>query len=163
VAVALPEGRTGYVARAADEDLARGRQTRSATPAALEATARQFLGVPYLWGGTSAKGFDCSGYAKTIYWLNGVDLPRDADQQAEAGQPVSLDGGFDALRKGDLLFFVSAPGRQGPITHVAFYLGGGEYLHASGMVKRNSLDPRSPVYSESLVKRLVKARRFVGE
>jgi len=117
--------------------------------------------VPYLWGGTSGKGFDCSGYVKTVYWLNGVALPRDADQQSEAGEPVAIDGGFSSLRKGDLLFFVPSAGRKEPITHVALYVGNGEYLHASGLVRRNSLDPKSPIYSDGLVKRLVRARRYI--
>jgi cell wall-associated NlpC family hydrolase len=93
-------------------------------------TARSFIGVPYLWGGTSAEtGFDCSGLTMTVYQLNGLNLPRSSREQFEAGTPV--DQG--QLLKGDLLFFATtAPGK---VTHVGVYVGGGEFIHAPGRGK----------------------------
>ena len=90
----------------------------------LLATAASFIGVPYLWGGTSAHGIDCSGFTQQVYRLNGVGLDRDADQQALAGSPV------ERARPGDLFFF----GRDG-VTHTAIATGERTFLHApqSGM------------------------------
>lgn len=161
--VALPDGRTGYLDAGAALPLDRWRTTYPPTPDGVERTALQFMGVPYLWGGTSAKGFDCSGYTKTVFRLHGVELARDADQQAVEGEAVPLDQGYTPFKKGDLLFFTArpTPDRSGAITHVGIYLGGGEFVHASGRVKRNSFDPASPIYSETLLKRLAGVRRVL--
>jgi len=160
---ALPDGRRGFVRASEVQDYAAWKTSRTAAPDAIERTARRFMGVPYLWGGTSAKGFDCSGFVKTVLRLNGIEMPRDTDQQALEGTPVTLDAGFTQLKKGDLLYFRPAGTVSGPerITHVAIYVGNMEFIHASGLVWRNSLDPASPIYSESLLKRLVRARRVL--
>lgn len=85
----------------------------------LIATAEAFLGVPYVWGGTTALGMDCSGYVQQVYRLNGIQLDRDADQQAMEGRPV------DEARAGDLLFFGDAR-----VTHVGMSTGDGMFFHA---------------------------------
>jgi hypothetical protein len=85
----------------------------------LIATAEAFLGVPYLWGGTTALGMDCSGYVQQVYRLNGIRLDRDADQQAMEGRPV------EEARAGDLLFFGDAR-----VTHVGIAIGDGTFLNA---------------------------------
>ena len=92
---------------------------RAATPADLIATARAFLGTPYLWGGTGGHGIDCSGLMQQVYRLNGVRLDRDADQQAREGRPVTTPVA------GDLLFFGSPT-----VTHVALSLGAADFIHA---------------------------------
>ena len=93
----------------------------------LVRTAQNFLGLPYLWGGTSPEtGFDCSGLAMAVYRLNGLRLPRSSREQFEAGTPVSAQ----ELRKGDLLFFATAGG--GKASHVAVYIGDGAFIHAPG-------------------------------
>lgn len=160
-AVQLPDGRKGFVRQTDATDLGTWRASRVITGYSIEQTARRFMGVPYLWGGTSARGFDCSGFVKTVFRLNGLDLPRDADQQSNEGEAVAATTSDDLakLRKGDVLFFGPRPGVT-RITHEAIYLGDRLFIHCSGLVKLNSFDPASPIYSENLLKRLVKVRRF---
>ncbi len=158
-AVQLPDGRQGYVPSTAGMEYEAWRASRRLTPEAIEKTARLFVGVPYLWGGTSAKGFDCSGFTKTVFRANGFELQRDTDQQANQGEAVPTENDFAQLRKGDLLFFGPRAGVT-RITHVGIYLGDKRFIHCAGKVKFNSFDPASPIYSESLLGRLVKVRRM---
>jgi cell wall-associated NlpC family hydrolase len=162
-AVSLADGRQGFVPSVQVEPFDAWKAGRRPTPDNVERAAQLFMGVPYLWGGTSSKGFDCSGYTKTVLRMNGIDLPRDADQQGDAGTAVPIDDQLSAVRKGDLLFFGSKATADRPerITHVAIYVGNGEFLHASGLVRRNSLFPASPIYSESLRARLLRIRRVL--
>jgi gamma-D-glutamyl-L-lysine dipeptidyl-peptidase len=158
-AVLLPDGRKGFVAKGDAADYASWRASRAITPERIEQTARRFMGVPYLWGGTSAKGFDCSGFVKTVFRLNGFEPQRDADQQSNDGTAVETGDDLAQLRKGDVLFFGPRPGVT-RITHTGIYLGGRLFIHCSGLVKLNSFDPASPIYSDNLLKRLVKVRRY---
>ena len=161
-AVELPDGRAGFVEQAAVEGYDAWRKSRRLTPEAIEKTALQFMGVPYLWGGTSPKGFDCSGFTKTVFRLNGVEIARDTDQQAEQGTEVPIEKDLSQLKKGDLLFFCPSAEQRTRITHVGIYLGNGVFIHCSGMVRRNSLVADSPIFSDNLLKRLVRVRRFAG-
>ena len=163
IAVALPDGRNGYLINTAGMDYQRWKESRNPVQENIEKTARSFLGVPYLWGGTSPKGFDCSGFTKTVYKMNGITLQRDADQQGLAGENVPLEKNMDQLQKGDLLFFCAKPfsGIEKRITHVAIYMGKKEFIHCSGRVKFNSFDPSSPLFSENLLQRLIKVKRVL--
>jgi cell wall-associated NlpC family hydrolase len=94
-------------------------------------TAEAFIGVPYLWGGTTALGIDCSGFVQQVYRLNGVALPRDADQQAVLGRKV------DEAQAGDLMFFGDES-----VTHVALATSAREFIHApmkGAIVERGQL------------------------
>lgn len=124
---------------------------------------RRFIGVPYLWGGRTPFGYDCSGLAQTFLSFIGVHIPRDADQQYQVGAPVS-----GPVSPGDLLFFGEGDSkrdqRSAHITHVAISLGGDEIIHANGAawgVSYNSLHPDSPLYRPWLRENLVGVRRFV--
>jgi hypothetical protein len=161
--VSLADGRKGYIPKSSVTNY--GDWGKRIVPVAdkLEKTAKQFLGIPYLWGGTSVKGMDCSGFTKTVYLLNGLMLKRDANQQAEDGMDVDPGKNWENLQKGDLLFFGRKPNgeRSERITHVAMYLENRMFIHSSGRIRINSLDPASPIYDDYHVKYFVRAKRML--
>ncbi len=88
----------------------------------LTTSAMRFLGVPYVFGGTSTSGFDCSGFVQHVFGLMGISLPRTADAQYDVGRPT-----LGGPRAGDLVFFDT----YGGVSHVGIYLGKGKFVHAS--------------------------------
>ncbi|NCB18519.1 MAG: glycoside hydrolase [Bacteroidia bacterium] len=162
--VILPNGRVAYVAANDVQEFDKWLGSRNPTAENILAVAKQFLGFPYMWGGTSVKAMDCSGFTKTAFYLNGVILERDASQQARTGADVDITGGFDNLRAGDLLFFGSkaTEERKERITHVGIYIGNGEFIHSATSVRINSLIPDSVNYYEGS-NRLVRANRLITE
>jgi cell wall-associated NlpC family hydrolase len=162
--VEYPDGRTGFIAKEESQPFETWLAGAHDTPERIVATAKRFFGVPYLWGGTSSKGMDCSGFTKTVYYLNGVVLPRDADQQAAVGDSIEIPGGTLDLKPGDLLFFGShaSPGKPERVTHVAISLGGRRFIHSSADVHVNSLDPADSDYSDFLSASFLRARRIIG-
>lgn len=163
--VALPDGRSGFLARHAAREFAAWQRERRPTAENIEKTARRFLGRPYLWGGNSSKGLDCSGFTKLVFYLNGVDLHRNASHQARQGRTIALDREFSQLRKGDLLFFgrPARAGRPERIFHVGIYLGDRRFIHSSERVQINSLDPGSAIRDEHRIHTLLGARRVLPE
>ena len=122
------------------------------------------MGVPYLWGGTSGKLMDCSGFTRTVFLLNGIYLPRDASQQVNVGNLVDTKDGFSNLKPGDLLFFgrKATPTSKERITHVGIYIGNEEFIHESGMVQINSFDKSKKNYSHFRYTQFVKAKRIIN-
>lgn len=141
VRLATPDGREGYVEKSEVEELAKWAK-QDFNAAQIEATAHRMMGSGYLWGGTSTKLTDCSGLAKVSYFSNAIILQRDASQQALTGEIIKADE-WQQAQTGDLLFFGTQSGR---VTHVAIYLRDGKYIHCSGQVKINSVDPADPDY-----------------
>jgi hypothetical protein len=100
----------------------------------LVENAYLYLNTPYLWGGRSPFGIDCSGFTQLLYKLNGVKLPRDASQQAKVGQTLSF---VEESEAGDLAFFDN---EEGNIIHVGMVLDNNRIIHASGKVRIDRLD-----------------------
>jgi cell wall-associated NlpC family hydrolase len=126
------------------------------TQQSVLATARQMMGFPYLWGGTSSKGIDCSGFVKVAYYAQGVIVARDASQQARYGEAIDFTN-VNNLQPADLLFFGKSAQR---ISHVGIYQGKGEFIHASGKVYISSVIPGDPKYDPN--RNFVAARRILG-
>lgn len=130
--VALPDGREGYMEQRDAREFKRfGRPGTKAAETIIN-RGKALMGQEYLWGGTSAKANDCSGFSRILFQSAGVYLPRDAWQQALTGSAVEEKD----LRPADLIFFANAKGR---VNHVGIYLGDGLMLHCSGRVRINRL------------------------
>lgn len=166
--VMLPSGKTGWVQKSAVEELGEridirmgegsGNMISRERMEAIISSAHQLLGVPYLWGGMSAKGVDCSGLVRISAIMNGVLLPRNASQMIKCGIPVQLD----QLQRGDLVFFGTAASDEKPmrVTHVGIYLGDNHIIHSSHLVRINSLDPEAPDYYENAHRLIAACRLF---
>ena len=155
--VALPGARIAWIAAAAGERRPSGAPPRRSAATAVR-VARQFLDCPYLWGGGTYRGIDCSALVQRAYALAGYVLPRDADQQWAALPTVVAR---EALREGDLLFFA----RDGAIVHVALALTATRFIHALGApalgVCIQSLDPTASDFNAPLATLYLGARRVV--
>jgi SH3-like domain-containing protein len=162
IAVALSDGRRGYVNEKEVMGLDLFRYKRKPDVEKVTQIATSLLGIPYLWGGTSTKGVDCSGYVQTVYFMNGLILTRDASLQALHGATIDFSNGFGLLMKGDLLFFGSKVNSKPRVTHVAIYIGNNEYINSSGRVLINSLDSTSTVFVRYRLNSLLSVRRIIG-
>jgi len=163
VKVQFPDKRIAFVKKENTKAVKDWLSTAKPTQENIVETAKSFMGIPYLWGGTSAKEMDCSGFTKTVYFLNGVLLDRDASQQVNNGILVDTENGFENLQKGDLLFFgfKATDKKKERVTHVGIYIGDLEFIHESGRVKINSFDEKRPNFSKYRLEHFIRARRII--
>ncbi|WP_296705838.1 C40 family peptidase, partial [Algoriphagus sp.] len=163
--VALPDGRLGYIPSGSTMLFEDWIATRSTSPEKLISTAKQMMGVPYLWGGTSIKGVDCSGFTKTIYFLNGQIIPRDASQQVNEGEEIDTEKNWEKLEVGDLLFFgeKATEEKKERVVHVGMWIGNGEFIHSRGRVRISSFDPNSSNYDEYELNRYLRTKRIINK
>lgn len=137
VNVQLPDRRTGFVKRDLIMEKKKWQNQPTATPEDVTQCALKLKGFPYLWGGTSIKAMDCSGFTGTVYRLNRIILPRDANMQVNIGSEIEITPNLENLKPADLLFFGSKKDR---ITHVGIYLGNFQFIHSEGLVRQDSFN-----------------------
>ena len=189
VEVMLPDGRTGWTYKKDVRLLGDRINIRKGDPSEglidgnkmeeIIQTAYKLRGVPYLWGGMSSNGVDCSGLVRICFLMSDILLPRNASQQAFCGKEIEVsrpdikgrtqeqvkqnydrskaEEAIKNLGRGDLVFFGNT--ETGSVTHVGIYLGGGEMIHASHLVRVNSLIPGEENYYEN-AHRIIKACRL---
>jgi cell wall-associated NlpC family hydrolase len=123
----------------------------TATGNALITTAKKYMGVPYVWGGTTTEGFDCSGFTQYVMKQNGITIPRTAAEQYATGTSVDKS----QLRVGDLVFFTTY--KEGA-SHVGFYMGDGKFIHASSANEQVTISNLGDTY---YVEHYIGARRYI--
>jgi len=160
--VVLPDGRCGFISKLKILGWNDWVDQFNYSGSSICMIAETLQGIPYLWGGTSAKAVDCSGFVQSVYYRNALILPRDASLQYREGQEVDLSKGIDQLAMGDLLFFGTQEDSDIHITHVAIYKGDSEFIHSSGRVMINSLDSTRSNYDEYRKKTLVGVKRILN-
>jgi hypothetical protein len=158
--VVYPDARKGFILKREALSYQDWKKMTTPNPEALTKTAFHMIGLPYLWGGTSWKGVDCSGYMRMVYQTNGILLPRDASQQAFVGEDVA----FENLRVGDLLFFgeKATPEKPERVVHVGMWLGNNEFIHSSGMVRISSFDKDCANFDAGNANRYLRAKHILG-
>jgi len=162
--VRYPDGRLGFVRIEETDRYSVWFGKLDASGELIESIAKMMTGSPYLWGGTSAKGVDCSGFIKMAYLMNGLVIPRDASLQINAGKVVDSLLQFEGLEKGDLVFFGKAAtdSTKQRTTHVGIWLGDSEFIHASKYVRVSSINPAKNNFDEFNKNRYLGARRYLG-
>ncbi|MCX7773246.1 MAG: C40 family peptidase, partial [Clostridia bacterium] len=126
--------------------------TTSSLASSIISTAKSYLGVPYVWGGTTPSGFDCSGYIQYVFAKNGISMPRTAAEQYTMGTGVSKSD----LRPGDLVFFQTyKPGAS----HVGIYLGNNQFIHESSGAGEATISSLTSAY---YVQHYLGSRRIIG-
>lgn len=163
----LPDGRSARIGAGELVDADRMRDRFPCRGDSIVRSARRWQGAPYLWGGVTRAGADCSGFVQSIFWMHGLALPRDSDQQARVGKAV-LEAGvpdldFSRLKPADLLFFSEHD--DGRISHVAISLGGSEIIHSAlsnGAVACNDIEGALEV-ERGLRKIFVRAQRILPD
>ncbi len=162
IQVGYPDGRAGWIPESSGMNYIDWLKGLRQGAEDLVRNALTLKGIPYMWGGTSAKMMDCSGFTKTVFFLNGMIIPRDASQQARTGILVDTVRNYQHLQPGDLLFFGRKATTKHPekVVHVGLWLGDGRFIHASGTVHISSLIPGSEGYDDYNDQRYLKAKRL---
>jgi cell wall-associated NlpC family hydrolase len=153
--VILPDNRKGFILT---EDLILANRINhhpNGIQKSLVYKAKKLIGTPYIWGGNSSKGSDCSGFTQTVFKAVGVSLPRDARQQAVLGKKININNALS----GDLLFF----GDGEKVTHVGISLGEMNFIHQGGKVDIHSLDSNSILYNNYRAKSFMFLKRILDE
>lgn len=161
--VRFPDNRTAFIPKSDAVKFDYWLNAISLTENSLVETSKKMMGLPYLWGGTSWKGVDCSGFTRTIYLMNGVLLPRDASQQVHVGEPINTSVDYNNLQPGDLLFFGSPQSKtvKERVVHVGMWIGDMQFIHSSGMVRISSFDESAENFDEYNLDRFLRAKRMV--
>ena len=163
--VKYPSGTTAFIKK--NEAKLYSEWVKSLDPSEenLVSTSKSLMGLPYLWGGTSSKGVDCSGFTKTIYFMNGIVLPRDASQQVHAGQLVDTTRNFEKLIPGDLLFFgrKATDSTSEKVVHVGMWIGNKKFIHSLGNVHISTTDSAAVDFDEYNYNRYLRTKRILPD
>lgn len=162
--VKYPDGKKAFVEKAKAKEYAQWLASLDQTKEDLVQTSKDLMGLPYLWGGTSPKGVDCSGFTKTIYFLNGMVLPRDASQQIETGIMVDSTKNFENLIPGDLLFFgkPATDSTKERIIHVGMWIGNDQFIHSMGEVHISTVDTTAADFDRYNYNRYLRTKRVLN-
>jgi SH3-like domain-containing protein len=163
--VKYPDAREAYVSKNDAKNYGEWLQNLEPDGESLTRVSEKLMGLPYLWGGTSAKGVDCSGFTKTIYFMNGVVIPRDASQQIKEGTLVDNESDFSKLEVGDLLFFgrPATDSTSEKVVHVGMWIGNNEFIHSSGDVHISSVDDKAENFDEFNKSRYLRTKRYLDQ
>lgn len=164
VIVAFPDGRRGVIPDTEVKDFKEWLETRNPTITSILKTSERYMGTPYLWGGASTKMMDCSGFTKTVFFMNGVIIPRDASQQVNEG--ILLTENVDWLEKvpeASLVFFGRKATEDTPqrVWHVGIWIGNGQMIHEDGPLKIEALDPILPSFNKNRYDTFFSARNYL--
>ena len=154
----LPDGRKGYL-KSKSLRYFNTKSQNNIPSGDIISDAKRMMGTPYLWGGNSTKGNDCSGFTQTVFKANNIQIPRDARQQALIGTPILPSQDWSNILPGDLLFF----GREDKVTHVGISLGQKDFIHQGGKVGINSLDKASPEFNKGRFESFLFVRRVLDQ
>ena len=162
--VQFPDGRKGYLSKQDAVELNRWRAGLKNDAQSIIATSKKLIGFPYMWGGTSTKGVDCSGFVRTALLMHDIIIPRNASQQAKKGRHIEISSDFSNLIPGDLVFFgkkAQGDSVKARVSHVGIYLGNKKFIHSLGYVHVSSFDPKDAEYDEYDLNRLLWAQRVL--
>ncbi len=164
VKVAYPDGREGYIKAVDCMNFNTWKDEIEISTESVLELVHTYMGRPYLWGGTSTKMLDCSGFIRTVMFLHGVYLPRDASQQVLVGKTVAEGNQeLDKLKPGDLVFFgLYREDGSERITHVGIYIGDNKFIHEAGDVNILSFNPEDENYSEYRYNLFIRAKDVIN-
>jgi len=154
--IKLPDGREGFILNKFVEKIKKTDSKKISAKNIIK-TARSMMGIPYFWGGNSTKANDCSGFTQIVFKAHGMQLPRDARQQARMGEEINPEDDFSNVLSGDLIFF----GVSDRITHVAISLGDYDFIHQDSEVNIDSFDENAENYNDFRRKSLKKIKRII--
>ncbi|PWJ43340.1 C40 family peptidase [Sediminitomix flava] len=162
--ISYPDGREAIISKKEAVQLDQWLASRNLNKENLLETAKTFMGVPYHWGGNSYKGVDCSGFTRSVYWMNGLELPRDASLQVFEGVEIDTANNYVDLEVGDLLFFGrrKTEEQKEKVVHVGMWIGDGKFIHSQGQVRISSFIEDDKEFDEYNLGRFLKVKRILG-